>query len=219
MVSIPYGLKSLVQESSVFQELIEGSTAPLRMSWTSIEVVNFVSSAAFFHLGYNVIANLAPHVLSTLLSETCKILEDPHYFHDPWDHENIQKFLHILKIFSLNFKCKNNDKNFSLCHTNLILIYLYKLFIFYFIGFCAFMSNIKESYSNEEHNYPLNLSELFNDSINPESNYHYLGLLSLNIVIWNLNICLYLLELLNFQVIHLHAIRLRYFDLFFFIFL
>ncbi|XP_050576401.1 uncharacterized protein LOC126915612 [Bombus affinis] len=170
MVSIPYGLKSLVQESSVFQELIEGSTAPLRMSWTSIEVVNFVSSAAFFHLGYNVIANLAPHVLSTLLSETCKILEDPHYFHDPWDHENIQKFLHILKIFSLNFKC-----------------------------FCAFMSNIKESYNNEEHNYPLNLSELFNDSINPESNYHYLGLLSLNIVIWNLNICLYLLELLNFK--------------------
>ncbi|KAF3430761.1 LOW QUALITY PROTEIN: hypothetical protein E2986_00218 [Frieseomelitta varia] len=167
MVSIPFGLKSLVQESSVFQELIEGSIVPLKMSWASIEVVNFVSSAAFFHLGYNVIANLAPHVLSTLLAETCKILEDLHHFHDPWDHTNVQKFLHILTIFSLNFKC-----------------------------FCAFMTN--KSY-NEEHNYPLNLSELFNDSINPDSNYHYLGLLSLDIVIWNLNICLYLLELLNFQ--------------------
>ena len=114
MVSIPFGLKSLVQESSVFQELIEGSIVPLKMSWASIEVVNFVSSAAFFHLGYNVIANLAPHVLSTLLAETCKILEDLHHFHDPWDHTNIQKFLHILTIFSLNFKCKNNDKTFLL---------------------------------------------------------------------------------------------------------
>ncbi|XP_076749425.1 protein broad-minded [Xylocopa sonorina] len=170
IVSIPFGLKALVQESSVFQELIEGSIAPLRMTWTSIEVVNFVSSATFFQLGYNIIANLAPHVLSNLLSDTCKILEDPRYFHDPWDHENIEKFLHILTFFSLNFKC-----------------------------FSAFMSNVKESYDNEEHNYPLNLSELFNDSINPKSNYHYLGLLSLNTVIWNLNICLYLLEFLNFQ--------------------
>ncbi|XP_017760235.1 PREDICTED: uncharacterized protein LOC108550852 [Eufriesea mexicana] len=139
MVSIPFGLKALVQEPSVFQELIEGSIAPLRMSWTSIEIVNFVSSAAFFRLGYNVIANLAPHVLSTLLSETCKILEDPYYFYDPWDHENIQKFLHILTIFSV------------------------------FVHLCP----IQKDYT--------------------------LGLLSLNIVIWNLNICLYLLELLNFQ--------------------
>ncbi|KOC71097.1 hypothetical protein WH47_01740 [Habropoda laboriosa] len=127
MVSIPFGLKALVQESSVFQELIEGSIVPLRMSWTSIEVVNFVSYAAFFQLGYNVIANLAPHVLSNLFSETC---------------------------------------------------------------FTAFMTNSKESYNNEEYNYPLNLPELFNNSINPESNYHYLGLLSLDAVIWNLNIFL-----------------------------
>ncbi|KZC15043.1 Protein broad-minded [Dufourea novaeangliae] len=71
MVSIPFGLKALVRESSVFQELIEGCIAPLRMSWNSMRVVNFVSSAAFFHLGYNTLANLAPHILSTLLSETC----------------------------------------------------------------------------------------------------------------------------------------------------
>lgn len=106
MVSIPYGLKAIVPESLVFEELIQGSIAPLRMSWTSMEVVNFVSSATFFHLGYNILANLAPHVLSTLLSETCKILEDPHCFHDPWDHGEIKKFLHILTFFSLNFKCK-----------------------------------------------------------------------------------------------------------------
>ncbi|CAK9810663.1 Protein broad-minded [Anthophora quadrimaculata] len=180
MVSIPFGLKALIQESSVFQELIEGSIASLRMSWTSIEVVNFVSSAAFFQLGYNIIANLAPHVLSNLFSETCKILEDPHYFYDPWDHENIQKFLHILTFFSLNFKC-----------------------------FTAFMTNSKESYNNEEHNYPLNLRELFNNSINPESNYHYLGLLSLDSVIWNLNICIYLIELLDFQNI---LLQFQHFD-------
>lgn len=106
IVSIPFGLKVLVQESSVFQELIEGSIAPLRMSWTSMEVVNFISSAAYFQLGYDVIATLAPHVLSNLLFETCKILEIPDYFYDPWDHEIIQKFLHILTFFSLNFKCK-----------------------------------------------------------------------------------------------------------------
>ncbi|XP_015438012.1 PREDICTED: protein broad-minded-like [Dufourea novaeangliae] len=156
MVSIPFGLKALVRESSVFQELIEGCIAPLRMSWNSMRVVNFVSSAAFFHLGYNTLANLAPHILSTLLSETCKILEDVHYFHDPWDHESIHTFLHILTFFSLNFKCKY---------------------------------------------YPHNLPELFRDTINPESNYHYLGLLSLNTMIWNLNIYVFLIELLDFQSI------------------
>ncbi|XP_043260718.1 protein broad-minded-like [Colletes gigas] len=172
IVSIPFGLKALVQESSVFQELIEGSIAPLRMSWSSMEVINFISSAAFFCLGYSLLANLAPHVLSTLFSQTNIILEDPHYFFDPWNHENIQTFFHVLTLFSLNFKC-----------------------------FSAFMTNAKESYSNEEQNYPLNLLELFKNSINPKSNYHYLGLSSLNTVIWNLNIYVYLIELLNFQSI------------------
>ncbi|XP_053976806.1 uncharacterized protein LOC128875330 isoform X1 [Hylaeus volcanicus] len=170
MVSIPFGLKALVQESSVFQELIEGSVAPLRMSWSSMKVVNFVSRAAFFHLGYSLLANLAPHVLSTLLSQTCNLVEDPHYFHDPWNHENIQTFLNVLTLFSLNFKC-----------------------------FSAFMTNTKESYIKEEQNHPLNLFELFRDSVNPESSYYYLGLLSLDTVIWNLNINIYLIELLNFQ--------------------
>nr|XP_031836746.1 protein broad-minded-like isoform X2 [Nomia melanderi] len=151
MVSIPFGLKAIVQESSVFHELIEGCIAPLRMSWTSTEVVNFVSTAAFFDLGYTTLANLAPHILSTLLSDTCTILEDLYYFHDPWDHESIHTFLHILTFFSLNFKC-----------------------------FSALMTSTKESCNNEEQNYPLNLYELFKNALNPELNYHYLGLLSLN---------------------------------------
>ncbi|XP_034171396.2 protein broad-minded isoform X1 [Osmia lignaria lignaria] len=180
MVSIPLGLKVLVQETSVFQELIEGSIAPLRMSWTSMEVVNFISSAAYFQLGHDVIATLAPHVLSNLLLETCKILEAPDYFYDPWDHGIIQNFLHILTFFSLNFKC-----------------------------FSAFMTNFKKSDNNEELYYPVNLLQLFQSSINSESNYHYLGLLSLNTVIWNLNICLYLLELLNFQNILLELQNLN----------
>ncbi|XP_076287789.1 protein broad-minded isoform X1 [Lasioglossum baleicum] len=170
MVSIPLGLKALIQESSVFHELIAGCIAPLRMSWTSMEVVNFVTVAAFFHLGYNTLANLAPHILSTLLSETCQILEDIHYLDDPWDHKSIHTFLHILAFFSLNFKC-----------------------------FSAFMTNVKDLCSNEEQNYPVNLFELFKNAINPSSTYHYLGLLSLLTVIWNLNIRVYLIELLNFQ--------------------
>lgn len=125
MVSIPFGLKALVQESSAFQELLEGSIASLRMSWSSMEVVNFVSSAAFFHLGYNLLANLAPHVLSTLLSQTCTILEDPYYFHDPWNHENIQTFFHVLTLFSLNFKCKNNAENSHHFSINLLMSTIY----------------------------------------------------------------------------------------------
>ncbi|XP_078044991.1 protein broad-minded isoform X1 [Augochlora pura] len=170
MVSVPFGLKALVQEPSVFHELIAGCIAPLRMSWTSMEVVNFVSLAAFFHLGYNTLTNLAPHSLSTLLSETCKISEDIHYFSDPWDHESIRNFLHVLAFFSLNYKC-----------------------------FSALMTNVKDTCNSEEQNYPLNLFELFQNAINPDSNYHYLGLLSLMTVIWNLNIRVYLIELLNFQ--------------------
>lgn len=75
------------------------------------------------------------------------------------------------------------------------------------LGFSAFMTSTKESYSNGEQNYPLNLPELFRDSVNPESNYHYLGLLSLNTVIWNLNIYVYLIELLDFQVLIKYTLK------------
>lgn len=106
MVSIPLGLQALVKEKLVFEELIRGLIVPLRASWSSTDIVSFISSAGYFDLGYNVLANLAPHVLSTLLSQVCANAEDPAHFYDPWDRENVKEFLHILELFSLNFNCK-----------------------------------------------------------------------------------------------------------------
>lgn len=110
MVSIPLGLQALVNERVVFEELIRGSIAPLKASWSSNDIVSFISSAGYFDLGYSVLADLAPHVLSTLLSRTCANAEDPAYFYDPWDRENIDEFLHILALFSLNFNCKEFNR-------------------------------------------------------------------------------------------------------------
>jgi len=106
MVSIPLGLQALVNEKLVFEELIQGSIVPLRATWNSTDTVSFISLAGYFDLGYNVLADLAPHVLSTLLSRTCANIEDPRFFYDPWNRENIDEFLHILTLFSLNFNCK-----------------------------------------------------------------------------------------------------------------
>lgn len=106
MVSIPLGLQALVNEKLVFEELIRGLIVPLRVTWSSPNIVSFISSAGYFDMGYNVLADLAPHVLSTLLSQTCANAEDSKYFYDPWDRENVDEFLHILTLFSLNFNCK-----------------------------------------------------------------------------------------------------------------
>ncbi|XP_014484700.1 PREDICTED: protein broad-minded-like isoform X2 [Dinoponera quadriceps] len=105
MVSIPLGLQALVNEKLVFEELIRGLIVPLRASWSSTDIVSFISSAGYFDLGYKVLADLAPHVLSTLVSQICANVEDPAHFYDPWDRENIKEFLHILTLFSLNFNC------------------------------------------------------------------------------------------------------------------
>lgn len=67
-------------------------------------------------------------------------------------------------------------------------------------GFAAFMVN--DSESDDEEKDPSNLFELLQAAIDEDSIYHYLALLSLNTVIWNLDVCAYLLNLLNFQVIH-----------------
>lgn len=56
-----------------------------------------------------------------------------------------------------------------------------------------------ESDNDEEKDYLSNLSELLQAAVNEDSSYHYLGLLSLNTVIWNLDVCVYLLNSLNFQ--------------------
>lgn len=106
MVTVPLGLQALVNEKLVFEELIHGSIAPLRVIWSSTDIVSFISSAGYFELGYNVLADLGPHVLSTLLSQTCTNAEDPRFFYDPWATENVDEFLHILTLFSLNFNCK-----------------------------------------------------------------------------------------------------------------
>lgn len=105
MVSVPLGLQALVNEKLVFEELIRGLIVPLRTPWSSIDIINFISSAGYFDLGYTVLADCA-HVLSTLLSQICTNVQDPKYFYDPWDKENINEFLHILTLFSLNFNCK-----------------------------------------------------------------------------------------------------------------
>nr|XP_012232849.1 PREDICTED: LOW QUALITY PROTEIN: protein broad-minded-like [Linepithema humile] len=170
MVSVPLGVQALVNERLVFEELIRGLIVPLRATWSSTDIVSFISSAGHFELGYNVLADLAPHVLSTLLSQTCANAEDPKQFDDPWDRENIDEFLHILALFSLNFNC-----------------------------FAAFMIKDGESDNDEGKDYPSNLSELLQTAINEDSSYHHLGLLSLNAVIWNLDIYAYLTNSLNFQ--------------------
>ncbi|KAL6441303.1 hypothetical protein ACFW04_003514 [Cataglyphis niger] len=171
MVSIPLGLQALVNEKLVFEELIRGLIVPLRATWSSTDIVSFISSAGYFDLGYNVLADLGPHVLSTLLSQICANAEDPRCFYDPWDKENVDEFLHILTLFSLNFNC-----------------------------FAAFMTSDSELNNNEEKDYPSNLSELLQTALNENSRYHHLSLLSLNTVIWNIDICVYLINSLNFQI-------------------
>jgi len=119
MVPIPFGLQALVNEKLVFEELIRGLIAPLRVVWSSTDIVSFISSAGYFDLGYNVLADLGPHVLSTLLSQTCTNAEDPRFFYDPWDRGNADEFLHILTLFSLNFNCKKlNQFNIPYCKLN-----------------------------------------------------------------------------------------------------
>lgn len=57
--------------------------------------------------------------------------------------------------------------------------------------------------NDEEKDYPSNLFELLQAVIDKDSTYHHLALLSLNTVIWNLDVCVYLLNSLNFQVVHI----------------
>jgi len=71
------------------------------------------------------------------------------------------------------------------------------------------MVNDSELDDDEEKEYLPNLSELLQATTNEHSSYHHLGLLSLNAVIWNLDIYVYLLNLLNFQVILLINIALK----------
>lgn len=106
IVSVPLGLQMLSNEPLVFEELIRGSIAPVRASWSAYRVVSFISNSGFLSHGTEILSNLAPHVLTTLLVELGKILQDPQKFHDPWDNDDVQVFLHVMSLFSLNTRCK-----------------------------------------------------------------------------------------------------------------
>lgn len=60
--------------------------------------------------------------------------------------------------------------------------------------------------NDDEKDYLSNLFELLQAAINEDSSYHHLGLLSLNAVIWNLDIYVYLVNSLNFQVVLLISV-------------
>lgn len=57
-----------------------------------------------------------------------------------------------------------------------------------------------ETNSDDDICYPLNLSELYQHSVDSDSEYHYLSLLSTRAVIWNLDIYLFLENSLNLEV-------------------
>lgn len=106
LVSIPLGLQMLSNEPLVLEELIRSLIAPVRASWSDLNVVSFISNAGFLTRGTEILRDLAPHVLSTLLTEVCKVLEDPQQFHDPWENTDVKLLLHVLSLFSLNTSCE-----------------------------------------------------------------------------------------------------------------
>lgn len=106
VVAQPLGLQLLAKESLLLDELIRGSIAPVRTSWRAYDVVSFVSNSGYLSRGNLVLVDLAPHVLSTLLTELSNSLEDPRQFHDPWDNDEARVFLHVLAMLSLNTNCK-----------------------------------------------------------------------------------------------------------------
>ncbi|CAB0035912.1 unnamed protein product [Trichogramma brassicae] len=105
IASIPLGLQMLSNEPLVFEELIRGSIAPLRASWSAYDRVAFVANSGFLARGVDVLLELSPHVMSTLLLELANLFQDPLLFYDPWEHRHIRVFLHVLAIFSINTNC------------------------------------------------------------------------------------------------------------------
>lgn len=120
IVSVPLGLQMLSNEPLVFEELIRGSIAPVRASWSAYGIVSFVANSGFLSHGTEILSKLAPHVLTTLLVELGKLLlEDPERFHDPWDSDDVRVYLHVMSLFSLNTNCK-------------IVVFFYRCFPFFY---------------------------------------------------------------------------------------
>ncbi|XP_014204749.1 protein broad-minded-like [Copidosoma floridanum] len=173
LVSIPLGLQMLSNEPLIFEELIRGSIAPVRASWSAYDVIGFVANSGFLARGAEVLTSLAPHVLSTLLAELGKKLEDPREFYDPWESDDVKVFLHVLALFSLNAPC--------------------------FLAFMMMDSEDEGKKPEDENEYVKNLPELFQRFADSDSPYHYLGLSALKILLWNLDVYLFLVNLLDFQ--------------------
>lgn len=96
----------LSNEPVIFEEIVRGSIAPLRASWNDYSVVSFISNAGYLRQGVHTLEELAPHVLTTVLTDFNTILEDPKCFHDPWDNKSFKTILHVLSLFSLNTNCE-----------------------------------------------------------------------------------------------------------------
>ncbi|XP_011498463.1 PREDICTED: protein broad-minded-like [Ceratosolen solmsi marchali] len=170
LLSLPLGLQMLSNEPLIIKELIRGSISSVRTLWSDFNVIGFISNSGFLTCGIETLFDLSSHVLTTLFIDLTSILEDPHLFYDPWENANIKVFLHVLALFSLNTNC-----------------------------FMVFMRSDNGNKEEKENKHPSNLYEFFQNIINVDSSYHHLGLLTLKNILWNLDIYIYLLSLLDFQ--------------------
>ncbi|XP_011298028.1 protein broad-minded-like [Fopius arisanus] len=169
IVAWPLGLQLLMKYQLTFEELIRGCINPFRHSWSSNEIISFISSVSHFNAGSKLMADLVPHTVSMLLDEINDNIDKEENLADLRDCEHIQKFIHVLSLFSLNTKC-----------------------------FFIFM--MEEDSTEDTAGYPRNLGQLFKHSITIDSPFHYISLLSLETVIWNLDVLIYLMTRYDLQL-------------------
>ncbi|XP_015119106.1 protein broad-minded isoform X2 [Diachasma alloeum] len=168
IVAWPLGLQLLTKNQLTLEELIRGSINPFRHSWSSNEIISFISSVSYFDAGCKLMVDLVPHTVSMLLDEINDNMDNEENLADLRDCEHVKKFIHVLSLFSHNTKC-----------------------------FLIFMMD--EDSADDYCGYPRNLCQLFNHAITIDSSFHYISLLSLETVIWNLDILIYLLNRYNLQ--------------------
>ncbi|XP_057318797.1 protein broad-minded-like [Microplitis mediator] len=101
----PRGLEMLTEFPTVLEELVRGAINPLKHSWDSCETVCFISAAGFFHQARGIMRQLVPQTFSMLLEDICGNLEEREKFFEPWDQDNVKKFVHIVALLGLNTEC------------------------------------------------------------------------------------------------------------------
>ncbi|XP_063979740.1 protein broad-minded-like [Diachasmimorpha longicaudata] len=168
IVAWPLGLQLLSKNQQTLEELIRGSINPFRHCWNSNDIIFFISSVSYIDPGCKLMANLIPHTVSMLLDEINGNMDNPENLADLRDCKHVEKFIHVLSLFTLNTKC-----------------------------FLIFM--LDEDSADENSSYPRNLCQLFNHALTIDSTFHYISLLSLETVVWNLDILIYLLNRYNLQ--------------------